>query len=368
MPEPTRRCLRCAAPRPQRRPGRARQVLRARASLVGSRRASSSRCTTSTRCASRWIERIADGLAGKRVARCRLRRRHPRRIDGVARRDGDRRRPVGESARCRAAASIRVGIDRRLPLRQRPKRWRSRCRRAFDVVGVRWSCSSTCPSPARRSPHARRSRGPAASSCSRRSTAIPSRTCRRCSAPSICCDCCRAARTTGRASCVRRSSPASRAACACELITMTGMTYNPLTKVYRLHDDVGQLPGRVQATSCRCDLTRARCRSSPCCSISTERWRTSAGDLAGAVNRIRRRARHGQTLYRCIAAPTRRPARASLLGAGMGVVPGDASTPVLRGPVPHLLRSGTRGHNGAVRRHRADARRRSTRAACAGAS
>ena len=52
----------------------------------------------------------------------------------------------------------------------------------------------------------------AASSSSRRSTAIRSRMRRRSSAPNTCCGCCRAARTTGRASCGRPSSRGSAGA------------------------------------------------------------------------------------------------------------------------------------------------------------
>ena len=97
-----------------------------------------------------------------------------------------------------------------------------------------WSCSSTCPIRRRSSPRARRWRGRAAPSSSRRSTALPTPTCTRSSARSTCCSCCRAARTTGRSS----SEPAELAGFArragLDLAAMTGVTYNPLTKTFRL--------------------------------------------------------------------------------------------------------------------------------------
>ena len=74
------------------------------------------------------------GLRRQGGARCRLRRRHPGRGDGGARRDGHRHRPVGQGAQGRRAAPARKPSGDRLPRASARKTFAERHAGAFDVV------------------------------------------------------------------------------------------------------------------------------------------------------------------------------------------------------------------------------------------
>ena len=289
-----------------------------------------------------WIERIAGGLAGKRVADvgcgggilAEAMAARGAQVTGIDLSD----KAIGV-ARLHQYES---GTARRLPPRRR-RSARARDAGAHSTSSRASSCSSTCRSRRRRSRRARRSRGRAASSCSRRSTAIPSRTCWRSSAPNTCCACCRAARTTGRASCGRPSSPASRAARDCELVAMIGMTYNPLTRIVsarRRH--VGQLPGGVSQRA-RCPMrpdVRIRCRSSAVLFDLDGTLADSAGDLARRGQPDAARARAGRPCRWRSLRPHASAGARGLLGAGMGVDAGRRGLPGATRPVSRLLRSG----------------------------
>ena len=67
-----------------------------------------------------------------------------------------------------------------------------------------------------------------------------------------------------------------------------------------------------------------------CCSISTARWPIRAGDLAGAVNRMRARARSRAGRRGDAAAARVRRARAACSAQALGVTPDDADYPALR--------------------------------------
>ena len=173
---------------------------------------------------------------GEESARRRLRRRHPRRGDGAARRRGDRHRSLREGPARRRAASARIGARRALResdgrgLRRRPC---GRIRRRH-LHGA----SRACPRARR---HGRGVRaawcGPEAGCSSRPSTAIPRAISSRWSAPSTCSSSCPRARTT--ISRFIKPSELSRWSRAAGLTPneLIGMTYNPITRRYRLGRD-----------------------------------------------------------------------------------------------------------------------------------
>ena len=195
----------------ERRPRRAREVLRHRASLVGSRervspaardqsaaarldravggRASRARtCSTSAAAAASCPRRWRAAAPRSRAST------FPTKALGVARLHG-LESGIAVDYRLVAAEALAARVARTLRRRHVHGDARARARSRVDRRRVRDA-----------------GRAGRDASCSPRSTATRSRTCWRSSAPSTCCACCRAARTTGRASSGRRSSPASRGA------------------------------------------------------------------------------------------------------------------------------------------------------------
>ena len=95
-----------------------------------------------------WIDGLAP-LAGKRVARRRLRRRHPGRSDGAHAAptcSASTRRP----SRCKVAQlhALEAATPRRRVPRGRGRGAGGRAARAASTSSPAWRCSSTCPDPA----------------------------------------------------------------------------------------------------------------------------------------------------------------------------------------------------------------------------
>ena len=175
-------------------------------------------------------------------------------------------------------------------------------------------------------------------SCSRRSTAIPSRTCSRSSAPSTCSACCRAARTTGRE--VPARPPSSRGFARRAGLELAGDHRHDLQPArrrrYRLEPDtsVNYMAAFRRAGAHGLTRRRSAQRSLPVDAVLFDLDGTLA-DTAPAIspaplNRVRARSRPARRSGGRRCARTRRPARAGMLGAGMGVTPDDPGLSALR--------------------------------------
>ena len=222
-------------PLPECRSGGARQVLGARPSLVGSRQ----RVPPAARdqsAAARVDRTRRRRLAGQGDPRRRLRRRHSGRSDGQRRRARDRHRPFREGAGRRAIASSRIRDRRRLPADcgRSARCWR---RRRGSISSPAWKCWSTC-----------RTRPPSSTACAALAkpggTLVFSTLNRNPKSylfailgaeymlrllPRGTHDWTRFLRPSELAAFARRAG--------LDLEQMIGMTYNPLTRVYRLEAD-----------------------------------------------------------------------------------------------------------------------------------
>ena len=280
-----------------------------------------------------WIERVAGGLAGKRVARRRLRRRHPvrSRWPRAARASPAstcRREGAGRGASC-TSSNPASRVDYRLVAAEALA---ARDARRASTSSPAWRCSSTCPIPAS-----------IVAACA--ALAKPGRHRRVLDdqpQPEVvsvrghrrrvrAADCCRAARTTTRSSCSRPSSRRIARRAGLDAARDDRHDLQPADEgVPPRAGHGGQLHGGLPPR-CRC-LThaarrraagaRARCRSTRSCSTSTARSPTRRRDLGARAESRARRPRPRAAAARARCARYASHGARGLLGAGMGVTPG----------------------------------------------
>ena len=350
----------------QRRSRRAREVLGHRASLVGSRRANSGRCTRSIRCGSHGSSEMAGGIATRT---CSTSAAAAASSSEAMARDGARVTGIDLSTKALGVArlhGLESGIAVDLPARRR-RSARARVARTLRASSRAWRCSSTCPIPRRSSPRARRSRRPA----ERVVFATLNRNPKSYVYAILGAEYILRLLPRGTHDWSRFIRPAELARFArragLDLAGMTGMTYNPLTRVYRSSPTRRSTTSRPSA-SLPCAETAAR--PLPVSAVLFDLDGTladSAGDLALALNRIRE-SRGLQPVPAADLRPYASSGARGLLHRGMDVTPDHPEYAALRESFLANYEACLARDHDAVRGRARHCSTPSRRAACAGAS